>query len=116
MSSPISDSIPWATLMIGILVGIAAIAGGVVVIVNSDALSFQQYLDLLKNFAIAVGILGVGRGIVSHGKSTAEAAQAQAQATDESALYGSRDYTAAAHATSNGADGVETELSGLGSY
>jgi hypothetical protein len=70
----LSDTKPWATILTVVLVAIAAIAGGVVVIVNSEALSFAQYLDQLKTFALAVGLLGVGRGIVSYGRSTAEAA------------------------------------------
>jgi hypothetical protein len=70
----LNDSMPWATIMMGVLVGIAAIAGAVVVIVHPSALNFQQYLDILKNFAIAVGIVGVGRGIASYGKQTKSAA------------------------------------------
>ena len=71
----LSDSAPWATLLVGGLVLIAAGVGGAVVIWGKDgALTFSEYLDLLKNFAIAVGILGIGRGIVSYGKKTAEGA------------------------------------------
>lgn len=69
----LNDSMPWATIMTAVLVGIAAIAGAVVVIRNPNSLSFQQYLDVLKNFAIAVGIVGIGRGIASFGKQTATA-------------------------------------------
>jgi hypothetical protein len=70
----LNDSMPWATIMLAILVGVAAIAGAVVVIVHGEALSFQQYLDILKNFAVAVGIVGVGRGISSYGKQVKSAA------------------------------------------
>ncbi len=70
----LNDSMPWATIMMGALVAIAAVAGAVVVIVHPSALNFQQYLDILKNFAIAVGIVGVGRGIASYGKQTKSAA------------------------------------------
>jgi hypothetical protein len=69
----LNDSLPWATIMTAVLVAIAAIAGGVVVIVNPDSLNFEQYLNVLKQFAIAVGIIGVGRGIASNGKQTAKA-------------------------------------------
>ncbi len=69
----LNDSMPWATIMTAILVSIAAIAGAVVVIRNPNSLSFQQYLDILKSFAIAVGIVGIGRGIASYGKQTAAA-------------------------------------------
>jgi hypothetical protein len=70
----LNDAKPWATIMMVVLVGIAAIAGAVVVIFNGDKLSFQQYLDTLKNFAIAVGIIGIGRGIASAGKQVKTAA------------------------------------------
>ncbi len=70
----LNDSMPWATIMMAVLVGIAAIAGAVVVVVHPSSLQFQQYLDILKNFAIAVGIVGVGRGIASYGKQTKSAA------------------------------------------
>jgi hypothetical protein len=70
----LNDSMPWATIMMAVLVGIAAVAGAVVVIVHPESLQFQQYLDILKNFAIAVGIVGVGRGIASYGKQTTSAA------------------------------------------
>lgn len=70
----LNDSMPWATIMMAVLVGIAAIAGAVIVIVHPSSLDFQQYLDILKNFAIAVGIVGVGRGIASYGKQTKSAA------------------------------------------
>jgi hypothetical protein len=70
----LSDSVPWATIMTAGLVLIAAVAGaGVVIWGDPGALSFEEYLDLLKNFAIAVGVLGIGRGIVSFGKSSAVA-------------------------------------------
>ena len=69
----LNDSLPWATIMIAVLVAIAAIAGAVVVVTNPNSLSFQEYLDILKNFAIAVGIVGIGRGIASAGKQTAAA-------------------------------------------
>jgi hypothetical protein len=69
-----NDSMPWATILAGILVVVAAGVGGAVVIWGKPgALSFEQYLDLMKNFAIAVGILGIGRGIASFGKQNAQA-------------------------------------------
>jgi hypothetical protein len=70
----LNDSMPWATIMMAVLVGIASIAGAVVVIVHPSSLQFQQYLDILKNFAVAVGIVGVGRGIASYGNQTKSAA------------------------------------------
>lgn len=60
----LNKSIPWATVMIVVLVSVAALVGGAVVIWGPDgALSFQDYLDLLQKFAIAAGILGIGRGV-----------------------------------------------------
>jgi hypothetical protein len=69
----LNDSMPWATIMTAVLVAFAAVAGAVVVIRNPNSLSFQQYLDILKNFALAVGVVGIGRGIASFGKQTAAA-------------------------------------------
>ena len=70
----LNDSMPWATIMMAFLVGIAAVAGAVVVIVHPSSLQFRQYLDILKDFAIAVGIVGVGRGIASYGRQAKSAA------------------------------------------
>src|SRR4051812_28224897 len=59
-----NENFSWATFTTLMLVVIAAIVGGVVVIWGHDgALSFNQYLDALKGFAIAVGLLGIGRGV-----------------------------------------------------
>jgi hypothetical protein len=60
----LTKSISWATITLITLVAIAAIVGGAVVIWGpSGALSFQQYLDDLEKFAVAVGLLGIGRGV-----------------------------------------------------
>jgi hypothetical protein len=70
----LDDTKPWATLMIGLLVVIVAAVGGAVVLFGDEgALSFEAYLSTIKDFAIAVGILGVGRGIVSYGKNVGAA-------------------------------------------
>jgi len=72
----LNDSRPWATIIIGALTLIVAgVGGGIVLWGKPGALSFHQYLDELQRFAIAVGILGIGRGIVAHGKQTAQASQ-----------------------------------------
>jgi len=116
----LSDNVPWATVMIGGLVLISAGVGGAVVIWGDDgALTFEKYLDLLKNFAIAVGILGVGRGIVAHGKKTAEAAM-----LDDNALLAAgpagddwRDGESAAYAGGEealSADSFDEQLAGTG--
>jgi hypothetical protein len=87
----LTDAKPWATIMTAILVGIAAIAGGAAVVFNPESLNFQEYLDVLQNFAIAVGIVGVGRGIASYGKSSAQAA-ALTDKTLLSAAPGTEDW------------------------
>lgn len=51
------------TVLIVAVVLIAVVAGGVVCIVQSQTLSFPQYLDDLKAFAIATAGLSVGRGL-----------------------------------------------------
>lgn len=59
-----SKSISWATVLLGALVVIAAcVGGGVVIWGPPGALSFQEYLNDLKGFAVAVGVLGIGRGV-----------------------------------------------------
>jgi hypothetical protein len=70
----LNDTLPWATIIMGALVLIAAAVGGAVVIWGKPgALSFQEYLNMLKTFAVAVGILGVGRGIASYGRQSSQA-------------------------------------------
>ncbi len=57
------DKLPWATIMLGLLVAIVAV-GGLLAMLLGDALSFEEYARVLGEFAIAVGLLGVGRGIL----------------------------------------------------
>lgn len=63
---------PMTVLMITVAV-IAMGVGGAVVIVNPDTLTFQQYLDDLKTFAIAAAGLAGARGILGAGKHIADA-------------------------------------------
>ncbi len=63
---------PMTVLMI-LLVVIVAGVGGAVVIINPDALSFEDYLEQIKTLALAVAGLGVGRGILAGAKHNAEA-------------------------------------------
>jgi hypothetical protein len=73
----LTDTKPWATIaLLSLVVIVAGVGGAVVIWGNPGVLSFERYIDLLKSFAIAIGILGVGRGIASYGRS-----QAQASAT-----------------------------------
>lgn len=60
-----NDNKPWATIFTGVLIGIVAVVGGLVVVLGDGALSFEAYIDALKNLAIAAGVLGVGRGIAA---------------------------------------------------
>ena len=58
-----------ATVLVACIVVLVAGVGGVIVIVHPETLSFSDYADKLKDLAIGVGILGVGRGIASAGNS-----------------------------------------------
>lgn len=67
-------AVPWATIGVWLLTLIAAIVGGAVVIWgHPGALSFEQYIAILGGFAVAHGLLGIGRGINSSGKAQAAA-------------------------------------------
>jgi hypothetical protein len=60
---------PWATAALIFLTLVAALVGGAVVIWGDPgALSFKEYLDDLEKFAVAVGVLGIGRGVRSAAK------------------------------------------------
>jgi hypothetical protein len=67
----LNDWGPMTVLMIVVAV-IAMGIGGAVVVVNPDTLTFQQYLDDLKTFALAVAGLAGARGILGAGRSVAE--------------------------------------------
>lgn len=58
---------PWMTISMLIIGAMIVLVGGVVVIMGN--MTFDEYLDHLKEFAIAVGLLGVGRGIASNRKN-----------------------------------------------
>ena len=57
-----------ATVLTVALVLIAALTGAYVVLFGdqrgADALAFADYLDALSKFAIGVGLLGIGRGVM----------------------------------------------------
>jgi hypothetical protein len=62
-------AVPWATIGVWLLTLIAAIVGGVVVIWGDPgALSFEDYIEILGGFAVAHGLLGIGRGINANGE------------------------------------------------
>lgn len=57
---------PWATAIMAVIAIVIVIVGGAVVIWGEPGtLSFQDYLNDLEKFGVAVGLLGVGRGIRS---------------------------------------------------
>lgn len=58
------EEFPWATFCVVVLTFIVAAVGGAVVIWGEPgALSFAEYARLLARFAIALGVLSIGRGI-----------------------------------------------------
>ena len=52
-----------ATISVVAIFAIVAIIGGIVVIVGN--MTFEEYLDNLVKLAVGIGILGVGRGVMS---------------------------------------------------
>lgn len=65
------NEFPWATMTIVLLTVIAALAGAAVVIWgNPGTLSFADYLKYMGEYAAAIGLLGIGRGIRAHAKLT----------------------------------------------
>jgi hypothetical protein len=65
MSKPNIDFTSWGpvTVLLVAITAIAACAGAVTVVIHPETLSFEQLLNDLEKFAIALGLLGVGRGI-----------------------------------------------------
>lgn len=59
------NDLPVATYIIAGLTAIVAVVGGIVTITSPGTLSFKEYLDAISGFAIGVGILAVGRGILN---------------------------------------------------
>jgi hypothetical protein len=53
---------PVTVLLVAVTV-VASIAGAAVVVIHPETLSFQQLLNDLEEFAKALGILAVGRGL-----------------------------------------------------
>lgn len=62
------NEFPWTTAIIAVIALIVVVVGGAVVIWGDGALSYEDYLDNLVKFGVAVGLLGVGRGIRSGAK------------------------------------------------
>lgn len=61
----LSDALPWATIFACGLTVIYAVTGAIVVVWGDPgALSFAEYGERLRDFAIAIGLLGIGRGIL----------------------------------------------------
>jgi hypothetical protein len=69
-----SNEFPWATFGVMSLTVIIAIVGGAVVIWgHPGALSFNDYIGAMWKFALAAGVLGVGRGVKSGLENSAAA-------------------------------------------
>lgn len=63
---PTTNEFPWATAILAFLALLVVCVGGAVVIWGPDgALTFKEYLDDLEKFGVAIGLLGIGRGIRS---------------------------------------------------
>jgi type III secretory pathway component EscV len=63
------DQFPWATILGGLIVLIAAILGGILVALGNSSLNFDSYVNDLSKLAVGVGLVAVGRGIHKQGKS-----------------------------------------------
>lgn len=59
------------TVLLVAIAAIVALAGAAVCVIHPDTLTFQQFLDILWKFAIALAGLGIGRGIHLGGKAAA---------------------------------------------
>lgn len=57
------DGAPWMTIAMLVIALIVVGVGGVSVLTNH--LSYELYLKTLKDFALGVGLLGVGRGLAA---------------------------------------------------
>lgn len=62
------DKMPWATILGGLIVVIAALVGAVIVVIGESSLNFDSYVNDLSKLAIGVGLVAVGRGIHKVGK------------------------------------------------
>lgn len=65
-----SNTLPWATIGLYALTMFYAVIGGIEVL--RGQLDFEKYGTLLAGFAVAFGVLGVGRGIAASNKSPAK--------------------------------------------
>jgi hypothetical protein len=78
------------TFVLILLVVVAAIGGVVVVILHPETLTFEQLLNDLEKFAIALGLLGIGRGVNSGLKAHGQA-QSPSFVGDINDTHGSHD-------------------------
>lgn len=69
------DKFPWATILGGLIVLIAAILGGILVAIGDSSLNFDSYVDDLSKLAVGVGLVAVGRGIHKQGQGRHKQAQ-----------------------------------------
>lgn len=53
---------PVMTILVVIIAVMIGIVGGILVIVEPDTLSFDQYIRAMTGLSIGAGLLGIGRG------------------------------------------------------
>lgn len=58
-----------ATILVAVCVLIVVLVGGIVCVVNPDALSFNDYVNAIAIVGIGGGALGIGRGILAGAKA-----------------------------------------------
>lgn len=58
-----NENSPWMTLFACVLAVLYTLVGGVVALVHTETLSFEDYLDKTGKVAVAVAALGVGRSL-----------------------------------------------------
>src|ERR1700761_3796934 len=57
------ENSPWMTFFACVLAVLFTIVGGIVALVHTESLSFEDYLDDTGKVAVAVAALGVGRSL-----------------------------------------------------
>jgi hypothetical protein len=82
MIDKINDS-PFTTILMGIAFIVIVLIGGIVTIVDSESLSFNEYITAVGIAAAGLGLLGIGRGINSGEKHRAYADSPPADTTEQ---------------------------------
>ena len=61
------------TVLLIATVLVVALTGALVVIIHPETLSFSAYLDRMQEFAKALGLLAIGRGVLGAGNAVVKA-------------------------------------------